>query len=181
MYITIADLQAQGITGESSYLASLVSRVEATFNSLIGIDEGVMSQARTEKLENISNATEIFLRYQKPTSLTSINTEAISSGDYTLLWQKLLLKNPVSSLSEFPFLCTIVYVAGYTDIPEDIKQVCLSLASYFQNTKTAGGISNFSQDLLSVTYGAKEIYDYLDSLGQSVIINKYKDYYAYSL
>lgn len=85
MYITIADLQAQGITGESSYLASLVSRVEATFNSLIGIDEGVMSQARTEKLENISNATEIFLRYQKPTSLTSINTEAISSGDYTLL------------------------------------------------------------------------------------------------
>ena len=72
-------------------------------------------------------------------------------------------------------------MAGYTDIPEDIKQVCLSLASYFQNTKTAGGISNFSQDLLSVTYGAKEIYDYLDSLGQSVIINKYKDYYAYSL
>jgi len=55
------------------------------------------------------------------------------------------------------------------------------LAGYLHNAKNSQGISSFSQDLLQVSYGAKEAYDYIEKTGQSSIINKYKTFYAYSL
>lgn len=181
MYITASDLTANGITGESAYLDSLVARVEALFNTLIGDDAWVLLQDRTEELSNINSQDCFLLRYAEPATLKTINGVAIDSADYKIIGQKLYLKNTVSSLTDFPYLCTIVYEAWYDPIPEDIKQVCLSLAAYINNTKTSQGISSFRQDLLTVQYGAKEVQDYLESMGQTQIINKYKYFYAYSL
>lgn len=181
MYITASDLTANGITWETAYLDSLIARVEALFNSLIGDDLGVLEQERTEELCGVYSQYCFNLKYQNPITLTTINGDTIDTADYKIIGQKLILKDSVSSTTDFPHLCTIVYQAGFTSVPEDIKQVCLSLAAYIDNTKKSQGISSFRQDLLTVQYGAKEIQDYLETMGQSQIINKYKQYYAYSL
>ena len=181
MYITISDLELQGITGENAYLQALVDRSEAIFNTLIGNEEGILTQTRTQEFENVCNVNSIWLEYSNPTSLTSVNGSSVASGDYKFIGQNLKLKNAVNSLSDFPYLLTIVYVAGYEETPDDVKQVCLSLAGYLHNAKNSQGISSFSQDLLQVSYGAKEAYDYIEKTGQSSIINKYKTFYAYSL
>lgn len=181
MYITSQELTSQGITGDAGYLSSVVDRTEAIFNSLIWDDKGVLLQERTEELREICNPYEISLKYSLPQTITSINWVAPVSWEYKILWQKLIVKNALALDTEFPYLLTIVYEAWLSEVPNDIKQVCFSIASYFHNMKNSGGISSFTQDLLTVSYGAKEVYDYLDKMWESVIINKYKTYYAYSL
>jgi hypothetical protein len=183
MYIEKTDLTNQGITWSDAYLDSLIARAEAVFNTLIGDEKGIVSQERTEELEEVYSQKEFQLKYMNPTSLTTINGDSIDAANHKIIWQKLLLKDAVSSLTDFPFLCTIIYTAWYASdsIPEDVKQACLTIAWYFHNTKTSQWVSSFSQDLLQVSYWAKEEYDYLEKMGQSSIINKYKQYYAYSL
>jgi hypothetical protein len=183
MYITRLDLISQWIIGDDSYLDWLIRRSQSVFHTMIWLDDetDLLLQERKENLEDIYNTTEIYLKYPKPTTLTSINSEIIPVENYKIIWQKLILKDPVSISSDFPWLLIIIYQAGYETTPEDIKQVLYSMASYFHNMKTSAWISSFSQDLLTVHYWAKEIYDYLTRIGENQIINKYKQYYAYSL
>jgi hypothetical protein len=119
------------------------------------------------------------LKYPNPTELITINWDIIT--DYKILLQKLILKEAVSVSEDFPCLLTIIYTAWYTTTPDDVRQVLYSMASYFHNMKTSAWISSFSQDLLTVNFWAKEIYDYLTWIWENQIINKYKHYYAYSL
>lgn len=181
IYVWVSDLEEQWITGSTTYLEWLIDRVENIFHSLIGLNEwNLLSASRIEKEQNIFNAYEIYLKYPNVTALTSINWVVIDSWDYQLLWQKLILKDSVSVSDTFPYLLTLIYVAWYTTTPDDIKQILYSLASYINNSKNIAWISSFSQDLLTVNYGSKEIKDYLESIWQSAIINKYLITYAYS-
>ena len=179
MYITEADLTSNGITWDSWYLASLIARSEAIFNTLIGYEDGIMDAEYTEEFFDVHWDTIFNMRQLKPTSLTTINGDAIT--DYKFIGKKLYLKDWVSSVDAFPYVCTIVYQAWYEIVPEDVKQVVLSLAGYINNTKNSQGISNFRQDLLTVAYNTTDISSYIESTGQSSIINKYKNFYAYSL
>lgn len=183
IYITTADLISQWISWTTAYLEDLINRSEAVFTDLIWLKnwESLLSWSRTEELENIYNAYEIFLKYPNVTALTSINWVASAWFIYKILWNKILLEESVSIADSFPNLLTIIYVAWYATTPADIRQVLYSLCSYFNNMKNSAWISSFSQDLLTVNYWAKEIYDYLTWIGQNQIINKYKIYYAYSL
>lgn len=183
MYITTTDLIEQWITGDNTYLTNLITRVESIFHTLIWLKEweNLLTWTKTEEFENLYDVSEKFLKYPNITSLTSINWVAKTSWDYKILWYKIILKDTVSIADVFPNLLTFIYVAWYSTTPWDIKQVLLSLSSYINNMKTNAWISGFSQDLLTVNYWAKEVYDYLAWLWQNEIINKYKIYYAYSL
>lgn len=183
IYITTADLIDQGINWTTAYLEDLINRSESVFNDLIWLKNWIslLSWSRTEELENIYNTYEIFLKFPNVTALTSINWVASAWFNYKILWQKIILEDSVSISDTFPNLLTIIYVAWYTTTPDDIRQVLYSLCSYFHNLKNSAWITSFSQDLLSVNYGAKEMYDYLSWMWQNQIINKYKNYYAYSL
>jgi len=181
MYITKEDLQAQWITWTPAYLDSLVARSESIFNVLIDNEYWIMKTEITEVFQDIHWCDTLKISYHNPTTLTTINGSTVPVWEYYFIWNKLLLKNAVSVIDDFPNTLTLVYEAWYTKVPADVQQVCISLAGYLDNTKKASGISSFSQDLLTVSYGSKEVYNYLESLGQMNIISKYKRYYVSSL
>ena len=94
------------------------------------------------------------LRQNNPTSVSTVDgTNMTLNVDYILDGRRLILKDQVDTVADFPYLHTIVYTFGYATIPNDVKQAMYSVVTAMRNeSKRQGGIAGFTQDKLSVTF-----------------------------
>lgn len=193
-YISSAEVIAFiGPACNSTNAGFLVATSEAIFNQLVGSENGLASSAKTEYwVERDFKRGEVGrvfnLRTYKPTVITSINdaSPGTLNTDYTLQGRRLEFEFAKDLPTTFPYRYKVAYTSGLATIPDEIKTCCLYLAKGMFDTKVAGNMSGFKQDLLSVNYSTGKtletiVADPSEASFIRLIANKYLVPYFYAV
>ena len=186
-YVTVAEANNYlGLSCDDSTMSALIDGAESMVDNYVGAD---LSENATWSEEHSypANTWQMSLKYGREIYLDGINphgtlkidSATISTSDYRFFGQKLVLKNAVTLNQTFPYMNKYEFTSGFATIPNDVKQACFIIVGELHTTKTAGGISSFRQDMLSVNYSKDNSMlvnilspDKMNSL--ALLLNKYK-------
>lgn len=140
-YKTYAEIKS---TENDRKLEGLITRAEEIIKNYCGLK--FSSATYTEDLDIEGNY--VFLNQLPATSVTSVNyydfegvLQLIPSTEYRLYGDEGLLEltsDAVANVSTSKYLnkqTRVVYVAGYADIPADIKQATMDLVKYYDKSE----------------------------------------------
>lgn len=161
-----------GMTGSVSdtddLLKDLINRVSILFESYM--NENVLSRVYTEYFDG-KGAMVLFPNHYPITTVSGIwddydwdweTGDLIDADDYRIVdEQYITLKRSVSVLGDYKQNIKITYTAGYTTVPDDLKQACITEVSrMYKNrnqvdvtskTLSDGSVSFFDKDFLPLT------------------------------
>lgn len=186
-YISTAEANTYlGTSWEDTLISVLITSAEIILNNLLWTND--LTQAtHTEKIQYPWYTWNYWLNYWRvfwlnninPTSITSIDWVNVTNNvDYILEWRKVILKTALTYQNTFPYKNTIIYVAWFSPIPNDIKQGMYMLVWALYNQRKAEWITRFKQAQLEVEYkpttSLDNILDPKDMWLLNSIVNKYK-------
>lgn len=181
--ITLNDLkESLSITDstQDSLLEGIINRSSQVIETYVG--HPIKSATYTQ--EKYDGAAKIVLDKWPVTAITSVQYQTgdignpdwddVDSTSYALERDGdrgiLLLQSPIAGEDAY----RVTYTAGYTDVPEDIKQACLELCEYTFNMKASGGKKSETLGEYSVTYQSYTKGDLLGQLGVDLILDFYR-------
>lgn len=161
-----------GMTGSTTetdnLLEDLINRTSILFESYI--NEKILSRVYTEYFDG-KGAMVLFPKHSPITVITSIyddydwdweTDDLIDADDYRIVDDRYItLKSSVSVLGDYKQNIKITYTAGYSTVPDDLKQACITEVSrMYKNrnqvdvtskTLSDGSVSFFDKDFLPLT------------------------------
>jgi hypothetical protein len=155
MLATLAELKAAlGISGtdQDALLTSSLAQANGLIAGYIGADLSDTAD-RTETLYVPNGATFVNLPVWPVISLTSVTANGEAFTDHSLvkrsggLFFDYLPGNPTRLGNEVE----VVYSAGFATVPEDLKTVCLNIASTIYNRGGAVSTATGENELKSLT------------------------------
>jgi len=178
---TLANVKtALEITGtdDDTYLESLIDRVSTIIESYC--DREFDSQTLTEIFDG--TGTEDYQTEEYPidsitslsyrtTTLNEDNWQTIES-EYYHFYEDQGSVHYMNKFKEGVKNYKLVYVAGYSDIPDDLEQAAIDMISYYYNKRQSKNVKSESIGDYSITYAKSE--NVIDDLGLDVILDKYK-------
>ena len=170
---TLNDIKKfMGMTGSTSdgddLIEDLINRVSTLFESYM--DENILSRSYTEYHDG-KGVYVLFPKHSPITAITSIHddydwdyldADLIDSDDYTIVNENYIaLKNGVSSFANYTQNIKIIYTAGYSTVPDDLIQACITEVSRAYSNRlevdvtsqslTDGSVAYFTKTLLPIT------------------------------
>jgi len=150
MYISIDEINSYLWTSWEDTLMELLNNiVTEKINSYLWID-GLFEDEYEESYEFFSNWP-YYLKQLNPTLLSKVDW-VVFAWDYQLQWRDLKFYLPLFCTDSVWNKIEFTYTAWYTDIPSDIKWVCLDLVSLLYNYRKTNGITSFTQWQITVNY-----------------------------
>lgn len=148
-------------TNSDRKLEGLITRVEEIIKSYCGLQ--FISATYTEELD--LDGSFVFLSQIPAQSITSIQyydingvLQAIDTSDYRLYKEESMLElteNAVTLVNTSKYSSRqikVIYVAGYTSIPEDIKQATMDLVKYYDKSEytplTSSNVRTIDYDVM---------------------------------
>jgi len=176
--ISLKDMKSQfGIEGankdQDDIIASIIDGVSAIIESYC--NKNIISRTYTEYYDG-KGGSFLYTKQYPIASITSIHDDSdwvwstdtlIPSGDYMIKDNRILFRN--ITLGDASNNIKIVYTAGYTDTPSDIKQVCISEVIKRYKHKNDPDIVSKSLADGSISYSIKSLMD-----ETKMVLNKYK-------
>ena len=169
-YASLADIKTSlGISGsgEDSFIGNLQDQIDAAINAHCDRPDGFASATHTSYLDGGAVST-LLLRNTTITSITSVHDDLnrafdsgslIAADDYNFIADtgelNLITSNFNNRQGTFQNgtgNVKVIYVGGYSTIPEDIQLAAIVLISKYFNLRRSAGISQMSAGGLSLSF-----------------------------
>jgi len=145
-------------TADDDLITSQIKRWESLINSLLSVN--TLEEQTVDEVKDF-----VWSKYTmnliNPTALVDINWDSII-WSHRFVWRQLQLENSPSIWDMIWNTLTIKYTAGYSIIPDDVKNVLMAVTKVFyidsksglinSSGSTLAGVTKFSQWELDVTY-----------------------------
>ena len=169
-YASLADIKTHlGITGsgEDTFIGNLQDQIDAAIDAYCDRPDGFASATHTSYLDGGAVST-LLLRNTTITSITSVHDDLnrafdsgslIAADDYNFIADtgelNLITSNFNNRQGTFQNgtgNVKVIYVGGYSTIPEDIQLAAIVLISKYFNLRRSAGISQMSAGGLSLSF-----------------------------
>ena len=164
-YISLAEAKTfMGVTSttDDALITSQIERWESLINSLLSVN--TLAEQTVEEIKDWGHY-KYTMNLINPTALVEINW-AVISGSSRFIWRQLQLEQLPTVTDLVWNTVTVKYTAGFATIPDDIKNILMSVTKVFyidakswlinSSWSTLAGVTKFSQWELDVTYWATQ-------------------------